>query len=153
MSIHIEVTRVGDEDDAQPLPERATRDSAGVDLRSAASCALTLRPGRRTLVPTGLKMAIPHGFFGAVCSRSGLALKYGVTVLNSPGIIDSDYRGEVKVILCNHDHHDSFVIEPGDRIAQFLLIKQTDIGWKPWGNYAEETTIRGEGGGGSTGMR
>jgi dUTP pyrophosphatase len=101
-----------------PLPSYATPGSAGLDLRSAE--ALTLKPGARALVPTGIAIALPNGFEAQVRPRSGLAVKHGVTVLNSPGTIDADYRGEIKVPLINHGSEE-FVIARGDRIAQMVV--------------------------------
>lgn len=109
-----------------PLPAYATEGSAGLDLRAAAS--LTLKPGLRALVPTGLAIALPAGFEAQVRPRSGLAVKHGVTVLNAPGTIDADYRGEIQVPLINHGQTD-FVIARGDRIAQMVIarVEQVDL--------------------------
>lgn len=109
-----------------PLPSYATAGSAGLDLRAAA--ALTLKPHQRALVPTGLAIALPHGFEAQVRPRSGLAVKHGVTVLNAPGTIDADYRGEIQVPLINHGDAD-FVIARGDRIAQMVIapVMQVDL--------------------------
>jgi len=100
-----------------PLPEYATPHSAGLDLRAHLEAAVVLQPGERRLIPTGLRMALPDGWEAQVRPRSGLALKHGITVLNSPGTIDADYRGPVGVILINHGA-ESFEIQPGERIAQ-----------------------------------
>jgi dUTP pyrophosphatase len=136
-----------------PLPERATPHAAGLDLRAAIPEQDTwvLAPGERRLVPTGLVLAIPPGYEGQVRPRSGLAYKLGVTVLNAPGTIDADYRGEVQVLLINHGAA-PFPLRRGERIAQFLLTPVPDWNWR------EETTPaalgetrRGEGGYGSTG--
>lgn len=105
-----------------PLPEYATAASAGLDLRAAISGTQVLAPGRRALIPTGLCLHIPEGWEGQVRPRSGLALHHGVTLLNSPGTIDSDYRGEVGVILINLGEQD-FVIQRGDRIAQLVMCR------------------------------
>ena len=109
-----------------PLPSYATAGSAGLDLRAAA--ALTLKPHQRALGPTGLAIALPHGFEAQVRPRSGLAVKHGVTVLNAPGTIDADYRGEIQVPLINHGDAD-FVIARGDRIAQMVIapVMQVDL--------------------------
>ncbi len=131
-----------------PLPSYATPGSAGMDLR--ASEQLTLEPGAYKAVGTGLYLEIPEGFEGQVRPRSGLALKHGVTLLNAPGTIDADYRGEVRVILVNHGKQ-PFAIEPGDRIAQLVfarvaradLVLQDDL----------SGTDRAEGGFGSTGLK
>ena len=136
-----------------PVPERATEHSAGLDLRAAIPEAetWTLEPGERRLVPTGLVMAIPPGFEGQVRPRSGLAFKHGVTVLNAPGTIDADYRGEVAVLLVNHGPN-PFYLARGERIAQFLLSPVPDWQWRPEKDAAAlGGTGRGEGGYGSTG--
>ena len=136
-----------------PLPERATPEAAGMDLRAAIPEAQpwVLDPGERRLVPTGLVLAIPRGYEGQVRPRSGLACKHGITVLNAPGTIDADYRGEVQVMLINHGAI-PFTLARGERIAQLLLAPVPDWGW------TEEATLealgdtqRGQGGYGSTG--
>lgn len=133
-----------------PLPAYETAGSAGMDLRAAIpeGEALTLAPGARTLVPTGLKIALPQGLEAQVRPRSGLALKHGVTCLNSPGTIDSDYRGEVGVILINHGQ-EPFVIRRGERIAQMVIARHERIDWVESDTLDE--TARGAGGFGSTG--
>jgi dUTP pyrophosphatase len=133
-----------------PLPAYETAHAAGMDLRAAvpADEPVTLRPGDRHAVPTGLAMAIPPGFEGQVRPRSGLALRSGVTCLNSPGTIDADYRGEVKVILINLGPED-FVIRRGDRIAQLLISPVVQAVWRETDSLNE--TARGAGGFGSTG--
>ncbi|MCD4848299.1 MAG: dUTP diphosphatase [Candidatus Aegiribacteria sp.] len=103
-----------------PLPARATRGSSGVDMMAAIYSPLVIDPGKRVLIPTGLKVSIPRGYEWQIRPRSGNALKYGVTVLNSPGTIDSDYRGEVQIILANLSD-EPFLVERGDRIAQAVL--------------------------------
>jgi len=131
-----------------PLPAYATAGAAGIDLIAAIGDAVELLPGRRALVPTGLKLAIPAGFEAQVRPRSGLAANHGVTVLNSPGTIDSDYRGEVKVVLINLGQ-EPMVITRGMRIAQLVLARVERLEWQ-----AVETldaTGRGDGGFGSTG--
>ncbi|BDU71135.1 dUTP diphosphatase [Mesoterricola silvestris] len=136
-----------------PLPERATPHAAGLDLRAALpeGEAWTLAPGERRLVPTGLVMAIPEGYEGQVRPRSGLALKHGVTVLNAPGTIDADYRGEVAVVLVNHGTA-PFTLARGERIAQFLLAPVPAWEWRPERTAAAlGETQRGGGGYGSTG--
>jgi dUTP pyrophosphatase len=135
------------------LPMRATPHAAGLDLRAALPPGetWTLAPGERRLVPTGLAMAIPPGFEGQVRPRSGLAFKHGVTVLNAPGTIDADYRGEVAVMLINLGAS-PFALVRGERIAQFLLAPVPDWDWKPEMNTAAlGETQRGGGGYGSTG--
>ena len=132
------------------LPAYETAHAAGMDLRAAVSEhePLTLRPGDRHAVPTGLAVAIPPGFEGQVRPRSGLALRAGVTCLNSPGTVDSDYRGEMKVILVNLGAED-FIVRRGDRIAQLLIAPVVQATWREVD--ALEETARGEGGFGSTG--
>jgi dUTP pyrophosphatase len=130
------------------LPAYATEGSAGVDLRAAITEAVTLQPGKRLLVPTGLAMMIPEGFEGQVRPRSGLAAKHGITVLNSPATIDSDYRGELKVILINLGDHD-FVVEPYMRIAQFVIAAHAVAQFEEISVLS--ATKRGDGGFGSTG--
>jgi dUTP pyrophosphatase len=132
-----------------PLPERATEHSAGLDLRAAIEAALILEPGARTIVPTGLKMAIPPGFEGQVRPRSGLAFRHGVTVVNAPGTIDADYRGEVCVLLINLGQ-EAFVIERGERIAQLVVAAVSPATLVPVTSVDE--TARGQGGFGSTGV-
>lgn len=133
-----------------PLPAYETRDSAGMDLRAALPDGETLEipPGGRALVPTGLAIALPPGFEAQVRPRSGLAINHGITCLNSPGTIDADYRGEVKVILANLGA-ERFVIERGDRIAQMVVAPVTQIDWMVAENLPG--TRRGAGGFGSTG--
>jgi dUTP pyrophosphatase len=135
-----------------PLPAYETEHAAGMDLRAAVAedAPLTLRPGERDAVPTGLAMAIPPGFEGQVRPRSGLALRSGVTCLNTPGTIDADYRGEVKVILINLGEAD-FTIRRGDRIAQLVIAPVTNATWSEVATLDE--TTRGQGGFGSTGGR
>jgi len=133
-----------------PLPEHATAHSAGVDLLAAVSNDLMLEPGARALVPTGLSIALPEGFEAQVRPRSGLANKHGVTVLNSPGTIDADYRGEVCVILINHGT-ETFTIERGMRIAQMVVAPVSFVQWQERQDL--ELTARGAGGFGSTGTR
>ena len=136
-----------------PLPERATAHAAGSDLRAALpeGETWTLAPGERRLVPTGLVMAIPPGYEGQVRPRSGLALRHGVTVLNAPGTIDADYRGEVAVVLVNLGA-EPFALARGERIAQFLLAPVPDWDWREETDIAAlGDTQRGDGGYGSTG--
>jgi dUTP pyrophosphatase len=132
------------------LPAYATIHSAGLDLRAAvpADVPLVLAPGERALVPTGLQIALPPGYEGQVRPRSGLAVKHGVTVLNSPGTIDSDYRGECQVILVNLGQ-EPFTITRGERIAQLVVAAHARIAWTPQEDL--EATPRGAGGFGSTG--
>ncbi len=131
------------------LPTYATELSAGMDLRANLEQPITLKPLERTLVPTGLYIALPPGFEAQVRPRSGLALKRGIGVLNSPGTIDADYRGEIGVILVNLSNEE-FVINDGERIAQMVIARHETVEWQP-----EETldeTERGAGGFGHTGV-
>ena len=131
-----------------PLPEYATPQSAGVDLRANIDTPIELQPRTRCLVPTGLFMALPAGYEAQVRPRSGLAAKHGISVLNSPGTIDADYRGEVKVILVNLSN-EPFVINPGERIAQMVVARYEKVEWDEVEVLDE--TERGAGGFGSTG--
>lgn len=134
-----------------PLPDYATADSAGLDLLAAVGADLILAPGERTLVPTGLVIALPPGHEAQVRPRSGLAVKHGVTVLNSPGTIDADYRGEVKVILANLGD-EAFTISRGMRVAQMVVAPVMRLGWNEVGSETElPSSERGAGGFGSTG--
>lgn len=134
----------------QPLPAYATAQSAGMDLRANISEPVTLRPMERRLIPTGLHIALPTGYEAQVRPRSGLALKHGITVLNTPGTIDADYRGEVGVLLVNLST-DDFVVNDGERIAQMVISKHETA------DFIEvdvlDETERGEGGYGHTGVK
>ena len=132
------------------LPKYSTNESAGLDLRAELLNPITLQPGQRSLIPTGLKIALPTGYEAQVRPRSGLAYKHGITVLNSPGTIDADYRGDVGVILINHGS-ESFTIENGERIAQLIIAKFVQIDWDEVLDLS--STSRGEGGFGSTGVK
>ena len=131
------------------MPSRASEGSAGFDLRAALEDTLVLEPGSRALVPTGLRMEIPAGWEGQVRPRSGLALRQGLTVLNSPGTIDSDYRGEVGVILVNLGS-EPVVLGRGDRVAQLLFAPVAPAEWQEVEFL--DSTERGEGGFGSSGL-
>ena len=131
-----------------PCPSYATPQSAGVDLRAHLSEPVVLQPLQRTLVPTGLYIALPQGFEAQVRPRSGLALKHGITVLNTPGTIDADYRGEIRVILVNLSDA-PFEIVPGERIAQMVIARHEQVIWEQVD--ALDETQRGAGGFGSTG--
>lgn len=135
-------------DSPYPLPEYATAQSAGLDLRAHLAEPLLLQPGERALIPTGLRMALPPGWEAQVRPRSGLALKQGITVLNSPGTIDADYRGPVGVILINHGA-DPFIVEPGERIAQLIFARFEQAVWQPVKEL--DQTERAEGGFGHSG--
>lgn len=132
-----------------PLPSYESISAAGMDIRAALEQAITLKAGERTLIPTGLKMALPKGFEAQIRPRSGLAIRNGITMLNSPGTIDADYRGEVKVIVINHGQED-FVVNHGDRIAQMVIAPVVQLPIKEVSELDE--TDRGEGGFGSTGV-
>lgn len=132
------------------LPQYSTEQSAGLDLRASINEPITLAPGEHRLIPTGLKIALPAGTEAQVRPRSGLAYKHGITVLNSPGTIDADYRGDVGVILINHGK-EPFVIENGERIAQLVFARYVQLQWKPISNLSD--TERGGGGFGSTGVK
>jgi dUTP pyrophosphatase len=130
------------------LPEYQTEHAAGMDLHAAIDEPMTLKPGERLSVPTGIAIALPTGYEAQIRARSGLAAKHGVSLAMGVGTIDADYRGEVGVLLINHGHED-FVIEPGMRIAQMVIAKYERTDWQ----LVEElsVTARGEGGFGSTG--
>lgn len=133
-----------------PLPAYATPQSAGMDLSAAVDAPVTLAPGAHALIPTGLAIALPAGYEAQIRPRSGLAAKNAVTVLNTPGTIDADYRGEIKVILINHGR-EPFTIERGMRIAQMVIARYDQAQW----NVVEslDETTRGAGGFGSTGTK
>jgi dUTP pyrophosphatase len=133
-----------------PLPEYETTGSAGVDLRAQLQEPVMLKPLQRALIPTGLYIELPDGYEAQVRPRSGLALKKGVTVLNSPGTIDSDYRGEIKVIMINLSN-ETTVINTGERIAQLIVAKFEKVQFKEVDELNE--TERGEGGFGHTGVK
>lgn len=131
-----------------PLPEYATLQSAGLDLKANINEAIVLKPLQRQLIPTGLFIELPNGYEAQIRPRSGLAFKHGVTVLNSPGTIDADYRGEIKVLLVNISDTE-FSIHDGERIAQMVIAKYEQINWVPVSKL--EDSARGAGGFGSTG--
>ena len=131
-----------------PLPQYQTSQSAGMDLHANLSETITLHPGERKLIPTGLFMELPEGYEAQVRPRSGLALKHGITVLNSPGTIDADYRGEIQVLLINHSQVD-FIINHGERIAQMVIAKHEQVKWIE--NEVLNNTERGASGYGSSG--
>jgi dUTP pyrophosphatase len=146
-SVAIAVTRLSNGYDLA-LPAYATTDSAGMDLLAAVEESLELAPGARALVPTGLAIALPSGYEAQVRPRSGLALKHGITVLNSPGTIDADYRGEIGVILINHGA-EPFIIGRGERIAQMIVAPVSRATWQETVELPDSS--RGAGGFGSTG--
>jgi dUTP pyrophosphatase len=133
-----------------PLPAYQTAHSAGMDLMANLTTTIDLNPGERKLIGTGLSIALPIGYEAQIRSRSGIAYKNGVCVLNSPGTIDSDYRGEIKILLMNHGN-EVFRIAHGDRIAQMVIAKHESISWEPVNELDE--TLRGAGGYGSTGVK
>ena len=149
MSLPVEVVRLPHARDL-PLPADATAGSAGLDLRAAVPEATptVLEPGARALIPTGLSVAVPEGYEAQVRPRSGLAVKHGVTCLNTPGTIDSDYRGEVHALLINHGA-EPFTIRRGERIAQMVIARYERAIWREVETLGE--TERGAGGFGSTG--
>ncbi len=133
-----------------PIPSYATSSSAGMDIRANLEDSIILEPLQRTLVPTGLFIELPQGYEAQVRPRSGLAFKHGIGVLNSPGTIDADYRGEIKVILVNLSS-ESFEIKDGERIAQMVIAKHETVVWEETNTLSE--TVRGEGGFGHTGKK
>ena len=133
-----------------PLPAYASEHAAGVDLLAAVSQPVELAPGARKLIPTGISIALPLGFEAQVRPRSGVALKHGVSLLNSPGTIDADYRGEIGVILINHGES-AFTIARGDRIAQLVVAPVMRVSWAESDRLPD--SARGPGGFGSTGKR
>jgi dUTP pyrophosphatase len=133
-----------------PLPRRASPGSAGWDLHAAVTEPLVLAPGERAAVATGLHLEIPSGWEAQVRPRSGLALAHGVTLINAPGTVDSDYRGEVRVLLVNLGR-DPFTVERGDRVAQLVFARVHEVEWEEAGALADSD--RGDGGFGSTGRR
>ena len=132
-----------------PIPSYETEQSAGMDLRANIDASITLKPLERTIIKTGLFIALPPGFEAQVRPRSGLAVKKGITVLNSPGTVDADYRGEIGVILVNLSN-ENFVIQDGERVAQLVIAKHECVTWREVDLLSE--TERGIGGFGSTGM-
>lgn len=132
------------------LPQFETAQSAGMDLRANIEAPVVLQPGDRALIPTGIKMALPDGYEAQIRPRSGLAYKHGITVLNSPGTIDADYRGDVGVLLINHGR-EPFTVEDGMRVAQMVVAQYSQFQWEPVADLS--ATDRGEGGFGSTGKQ
>jgi len=146
-AVSIVVTRLPHGTDL-PLPAAATPQSAGLDLLAAVAEPVTVAPGRRVLIPTGIAIALPNGWEAQVRPRSGLALKHGITIVNAPGTIDSDYRGEIGVVLINHGD-EPVAITRGMRIAQMVVARHATVAWDERPNL--DTTVRGTGGYGSTG--
>ena len=146
--IRVKLVREPDCDDLA-LPEYATAHAAGVDLRAAVTAEVVLSPGQRLLVPTGLRIALPDGYEAQVRPRSGLAIRHGIGMVNAPGTIDADYRGEIMVVLINWGH-EPFPIRRGDRIAQLVVAPVTRVEWEE--APALPPTERGDGGFGHTGV-
>ncbi len=145
--ISVAITRLSGSEDL-PLPGYMTDHAAGMDLIAAVSGDLVLSPGQRALVPTGIAIALPRGFEAQIRPRSGLALKNGITLVNTPGTIDADYRGEIRIILINHGN-EPFVVRRGDRIAQMIVAPVCRVRWDV--QAALPSTDRGSGGFGHTG--
>ena len=148
--VAVDVVRVRPGGDALPLPRYMTPDAAGMDLRADLEAEIVLAPSERRLVPTGLAVAIPPGFEGQVRARSGLAARDGLTVLNAPGTIDADYRGEVQVLLANLGR-EPVCVRRGDRIAQLVIAPVARATWREVATLP--ASARGEGGFGSTGTQ
>lgn len=134
----------------QPTPQYSTAHAAGMDVRADLSAPLTIPPGERALIPTGLRVAVPQGYEMQMRPRSGLALKHGITLANSPGTIDADYRGPVGVIIINHGS-EPFVVSPGERICQAVVAPVMHVTWNVTEQLAD--TDRGDGGFGHTGLK
>lgn len=132
------------------LPSYATEYSAGMDLRAALEEPVSLGPLERAMVPTGLHIELPAGFEAQIRPRSGLAAKHGISIVNAPGTIDADYRGEIKVVLVNLSN-ETFVVNPGERIAQMVVARHEKVEWESVSELEE--SARGEGGFGSTGRK
>ncbi|MBX7256308.1 MAG: dUTP diphosphatase [Candidatus Hydrogenedentes bacterium] len=146
-AVEVAITREPGTDDI-PLPAYETEHAAGMDVRASVTEPLTLAPGQRALVPTGLRIALPEGYEAQIRPRSGLAIKHGISLLNSPGTIDADYRGEIRIIIANLGQ-EPFTIARGDRIAQMIVAPVTKVEWRSVDSLDE--TKRGEGGFGHTG--
>lgn len=144
MAIEVKIVNTS----SNPLPEYATTGASGMDLRAALTTPLVLKSMERKLIPTGLFIELPQGYEAQVRPRSGLAIKQGITCLNTPGTIDSDYRGEIKIVLVNLSAEDQ-IINPGDRIAQMVVQKVEKITWEKVAELTE--SVRSAGGFGSTG--
>jgi dUTP pyrophosphatase len=148
MEVRVAVTRTP-EGEGLPLPDYATPDAAGMDLHAAVESEVTLQPGERALISTGLRIALPPGFEVQVRPRSGLALRHGISMVNTPGTVDADFRGPVCVLLINHGQ-EPFTVRRGDRIAQMVIAPVTRAVWE---EVAElPPSERGEGGFGHTGV-
>ncbi len=147
MTLRVRITQEPDATDL-PLPSYQTDGSAGVDLYAAVKKPITLQPGERALVPTGIRIALPQGYEAQVRPRSGLAIRHGISLVNAPGTIDSDYRGEIQVILINLGQQ-PFTIQRGERIAQMVIAPVTRVEWEQVSELPP--TTRGDGGFGHTG--
>ncbi len=145
--IRVAIVRINGSEDL-PLPGYMTDHAAGMDLVAAVERDLVLSPGQRAIVPTGIAIALPEGFEAQIRPRSGLALRSGITLVNTPGTIDADYRGEIRIILINHGHED-FVVRRGDRIAQMIVAPVCRVRWDVRATLP--STDRGSGGFGHTG--
>lgn len=145
--VEVAVTRLPHGADLD-LPSYETEDAAGMDLRAAVTGDVVLEPGERALIPTGLAIALPSGYEAQVRPRSGLALRNGISLVNTPGTIDADYRGEIGVILINHGT-EAFTVDRGMRVAQMVIAPVTQAAWRETDNLSD--TARGAGGFGSTG--
>lgn len=147
-TLNIKIKKINPENN-QNLPSYATSDSAGMDLTATVTEDVVLAPGERKLIPTGIAIELPQGYEAQIRPRSGLALKSGLSLVNAPGTIDADYRGEIGVIMINHSNTD-FTVTPGMRVAQMVVAKYERVSW----NIVEELgeSERGEGGFGSTGV-
>ncbi len=146
----VRITRVRTGFDDLPLPSYATAGAAGMDVRAAVAEPLRLEPGDRAMVPTGIAIALPHGYECQVRPRSGLAAKHGISMVNNPGTVDEDYRGEIAVLLINHGT-EPFTIERGERIAQIVVARYERVEWEQVEELPDSE--RGAGGFGSTGKR
>jgi len=147
-TVRVEITRITEGTHDIPLPRYATEHAAGMDLCAAVEKDLTVKPGETVLIPTGFAIALPEGFEAQVRPRSGLAIKHSIGIMNAPGTIDADYRGEVKVILTNFGRED-FVVRRGERIAQMVIARHEKALWVETSTLGE--TGRGAGGFGHTG--
>ena len=147
-TVRVEITRITEGTHDIPLPRYATEHAAGMDLCAAVEEDLTVKPGETVLIPTGFAIALPEGFEAQVRPRSGLAIKHSIGIMNAPGTIDADYRGEVKVILTNFGRED-FVVRRGERIAQMVIARHEKALWVETSTLGE--TGRGAGGFGHTG--
>ena len=146
--VNIKISRTNSAATDVPLPAYATEGSSGMDIHAAVETSVTITPGETVLIPAGFRIEIPPGYEAQVRPRSGLAIKHGIGVLNSPGTIDSDYRGEVKIILTNFSRED-FIVNRGDRIAQLVVAPVVRAVWQVVDEV--QSTSRGQGGFGHTG--